>query len=232
MKTNFVKATIFRSVMLMLMVSVVVAQDSLAGSKIDTVLMYQKQALDQQEELYDEMVRYKEPLANKTFGLEFNPAYFLSAATSSTLVLSGGVSFFAMNRKAEIACPFLFQTGGEDSDEAGFTKWNQDFIYRRFLGQHQNGFYLEAGLRYTHLRGEEHISYWYSDDEANIINIDKGGMLFGIGYRYFSQSNLYWGTSLAFGAYLTDDKRKMSGAILADTKTIIDFEILKFGYAF
>jgi len=235
MKANFVKVIISSTFILLSISSAVIAQDSTASAKIDTVLMYQKQSLDQQEQIYNEIVRYKEPLADKTYGIEFNPAYFLTGAANSSLILSGTISFFAINRKAEIACPFLLQTVEEDSDEAEFTKFNQDLIYRRFLGQHQNGFYLEAGLRYTHLRGEEYTSYWYSYDDpstSNIINIDKAGMLFGIGYRYFSHSGIYWGTSLAYGSYLTADERKISGAIIADTKTILDFEILKFGYAF
>jgi hypothetical protein len=56
--------------------------------------------------------------------------------------------------------------------------------------------------------------------------------MFGIGYRYFSTSGFYWGTSIVYGAYFSADERTIQGVTLDDTKTILDLEILKFGFAF
>lgn len=76
----------------------VAAQDSTTNAKLDTVIRYQKEMARQQGRIYDEVVRYKEPLANKNFGIEFNPAYLLVSSSHSYTVLSGGVSFFGIDR--------------------------------------------------------------------------------------------------------------------------------------
>jgi hypothetical protein len=214
------------------------AQDSTSNAKIDTVILYQKKTLDRQEKIYDEVVRYKEPLENKKYGIEFNPAYFLVSSSRSYVVLSAGVSFFSIDRNAEIACPIFYQSGSnEKSGGRAVTLWNQDIIYRRFLGQHQDGFFLEGGLRYTHIKGELEngfslfgVSIWSTT--APIITTDKVGAMFGIGYRYFSTSGFFWGTSIKYGAYFSGDERDIKEVFMDDTKTIVDFEILKFGIAF
>jgi hypothetical protein len=232
------KAIIYYTVMLFILSFAANAQDSTSNAKIDTVLLYQKKALDQQETIYNEVVRYKEPLENKKYGIELNPAYFLVSSSRSYLVLSGGLSFFSVDRNAEIACPIFYQSGS-DKQSGGHevTLWNQDIIYRRFLGQHQDGFYLAGGMRYTHIRGEleNGISIFgisFGSSPSTIITTDKVGAMFGIGYRYFSSSGFYWGTSIVYGAYFSADERDIKEVFPDDTKTIIDFEILKFGVAF
>jgi hypothetical protein len=229
--------TILSSCIILFMMSCTIkAQDSTSNAKIDSVLIYQKKMLNQQERIYDEVVRYREPLENKKYGVEINPAYMLLSSARSYFVLSGGFSFFNIDRHAEIVCPIFFQNGASGVNE--LTLWNQDIVYRIFLGQHQDGFYLEGGIRYTHIRGEsdDGISLLginlFSTSPASIITTDKLGGMFGVGYRYFSSSGFYWGTSLSVGAYFSADVRTIKGVILDDTKTIIDFEILKFGYAF
>jgi hypothetical protein len=233
------KATLYCCMILFMFSCTIKAQDSTGNAKIDSVLYYQKKMLSQQEKLYNEVVRYKEPLENKKFGIEINPAYMLLSSARSYFVLSGGFSFFDIDRHAEIACPIFYQNGaGKNSGVHELTLWNQDIVYRKFLGQHQDGFYLEGGLRYTHIKGESNdgvsilgISL-FSTSPTSIITTDKLGGMFGIGYRYFSISGFYWGTSLVVGAYFSADERTIQGIILDDTKTIFDFEILKFGYAF
>jgi hypothetical protein len=232
------KTIIYYTVMLFIVSCIAYAQDSTGNAKIDTVILYQKKSLDQQEKIYNEVVRYKEPLENKKFGIELNPAYLLVSSSRSYLILSAGISFFSIDRNAEIACPIFYQSGS--SKETGgrdVTLWNQDIIYRRFLGQHQDGFYLEGGLRYTHIRGEEENGFSIfgisiGSTTAPIITTDKVGAMFGIGYRYFSSSGFYWGTSISYGAYFSADERNIKEVYPDDTKTIIDFEILKFGVAF
>lgn len=212
----------------------VAAQDSTTNAKLDTVIRYQKEMARQQGRIYNEVVSYKEPLANKNFGVEFNPAYLLLSSAESYTVLSGGVSFFGIERHAEVACPFFFQSGTAKMTHQ-LTLYNQDLIYRRFLGQHQDGFYISGGMRYTHIRGDETGFTFLGigiSSTGNIITTNKLGAMFGIGYRYFSISGFYWGTSLVFGAYFTADERGIEGVTLDDSKMILDIELLKFGYAF
>jgi hypothetical protein len=203
-------------------------QDSTTNAKLDTVMHYERA-------LYNEIVRYKEPLSNKNYGIELNPAYLLVSASRSYLVVSGGFSFFSIDRRAEIACPFFYQSG-TPNQEHQLVLLNQDLLYRRFLGQHQNGFYISGGLRFTHIKGEQinGISIFGIGfgPTSYVITTDKLGAMFGIGYRFFSSSGFYWGTSLVYGAYFSADERSIYGVTLDDTKTILDFDILKFGYAF
>ena len=187
-----------------------------------------------QKEIYKEIVEGREPLTGKTFGVELNLAYFMLSLASSSIALSGGVSLFDVDRRAEIVFPFTIEKSF-DEDFSEYLRWNQDVVYRRFLGAHQNGLYLSGGVRYTHLTGREDTHYWYShaEEEAEVINIDKLGVLFGIGYRYFSpSSNLYWGASLSVGSYITDDERSVDGYSFMGEKLIIDSELLKFGLTF
>ena len=231
--------TICSCILVFLYSVVLIAQDSTNNAKLDTVLLFQKKMSSQQDKIYDEVVRYKEPLENRNYGIEFNPAYFLVSNSRSYLVLSGGFSFFNAERHAEIACPFFYQSGtDENSGTHELTLWNQDIVYRKFLGQHQDGFYIEGGIRYTHIRGEQSsgISIFgvdlFTPSSVQIITTDKAGAMFGIGYRYFSSSGIYWGISFVWGSYFTADKRPIQGVLGDDTRTILDVEILKFGYAF
>ena len=218
--------------------AIAVAQDSTANAKLDTMIQYQKRMSEQQGKIYNEVVRYKEPLEGKKYGIELNPAYLLSSAARSYLVVSGGFSLYDVDRKAEIAFPLFYQSGTSSKDGYPLTLWNQDIVYRRFLGQHQDGFYISGGIRYTYIRGsqENGISLFgesiYSFGPSPEITTSKVGGMFGIGYRYFSYSNFYWGMSVVYGAYFSDDERDIKGVFPDDTKTILDIEILKFGVAF
>ena len=200
------------------------AQDSTNRAKLDTILLIQKWILAHQDQIYSEVVQNKEPLKNKVMGIEFNPAFFLVSAVNSYTIISGGLSLFAIDRHAELALPFYYQQGTEYGNNA-VTLWNQDILYRRFLGQHQDGFYLECGFRYTHLRLSDYGQNTFLGINVlttSSLSSDKAGALFGIGYRFFSNSGLYWGISLAYGTYFSEDHND----------TIIDIELLKFGYAF
>lgn len=217
------------------------AQDTTMNAKLDSLLYYQNKVLEMQKRIFSEVVQYKEPLAGKKYGIEFNPAFLLGSLSQSYLVLSGGFSMFDINRSAEIAFPFYFQSGkaGDQSNNSKLIQYNQDVLYRKFLGQHQDGFFIEGGVRYTHINEDYsnfHYSwspagYYYSVSQATRSSNKVGGM-FGIGYRYFSYSGLYWGTSLKFGAYLSSDEESFDGVWLYPGKTIIDVELLKFGVAF
>ncbi|HLP16219.1 MAG TPA: hypothetical protein VK470_08180, partial [Bacteroidota bacterium] len=148
----------------------------------------------------------------------------------------GGLSLFAIDRHAEIAMPTFFQSGAPDiSDGTDLKLFNQDLIYRKFLGRHQDGFYLEGGMRYTYIKGElENGLFGLSigSTHSPTVTTNKLGAMFGIGYRYFSYSGLYWGASFKYGAYFSADDRDIKHVFMDDTKSIIDFEIMKFGVAF
>lgn len=211
------------------------AQDTTANEKIDSIFILQKKLLDLQQRTYSEV--YREPLANKNFGIEFDPAYLLYASTGDFLVLSGGVSLFSVDRSAEIAFPIYYQNGTRKTDSHPLTFVNLDATYRRFLGRHQDGFYISGGARYAYIKGEEgswlEEALFPSGTPHPIITTQKFGVYFGIGYRYFSESGLYWGTNLILGRYFTEDTRDIRGVFPIETgKIILDYELLKFGIAF
>ncbi len=211
-----------------------VAQENSLENKVDSLLVYQKQLMDYQQRMYTE-VKYEDPLEGKRAGIEFNPVYTLVASTSKkAFALSGSYSRFDLDRKAEVAFPFFY---GKLDDNRLFTL---DMHYRKFLGKHQNGFYLSGGLRFAHVEGtEEDYDYYYNSTygyydyyyNERKVKTNKIGIMFGIGYRYFTKSGFYWGTSLSAGRYLTGNNNIESG-FLDGTKLIIDFEILKFGVTF
>jgi hypothetical protein len=202
------------------------------NSKIDTILSNSKKILDLQQKTYDEIAQ--EPLANKHFGIELNPATLLVASANDVFILSGGFSLFAVDRHAEIAFPFFYQNGAGKNNNYSLNLLTLDAAYRRFLGRHQDGFYLSIGTRYTHIRGEEgptFILFGY-DRPGATVTTSKMGLYFGIGYRYFSESGLYWGFSISYGRYFSNDERDIKGITLDDSKILIDVELLKFGIAF
>lgn len=197
-------------------------------NKVDSVLVYQKLLMDYQQRMYAE-VKYEDPLANKRAGIEINPVYTLVAsAAKNTFALSGTYSRFDLNRKAEVAFPFYYMSTENNK------LFTLDAVYRKFIGKHQNGFYLSTGMRFAHVEGTEEDYYdngYYYDYYERKVKTNKIGMTFGIGYRYFTKSGFYWGTSLSLGRYFNGNNHINSGFI-DGTKVIIDFEILKFGIAF
>jgi len=215
------------------------AQDSTMSTKLDSLLYYQNKVLEMQKSIYSEVVLYKEPLAGKKYGIEFNPAFLLVSISQSSLILSGGFSLFDVNRGAELAFPIFIQSGemGDQSNDSKLFHYDQDFLYRKFLGRHQDGFFIEGGARFTH-NSQEYSTYHYGTGmiygwlSKETRSSNKFGAMFGIGYRYFSYSGLYWGASLKFGTYFSSDDQTYRGVWFGNGKTIVDIELLKFGIAF
>lgn len=175
------------------------------------------------------------PLADKTFGIEFNPVRLLLGWTTSEIGnythLSGGVSLFAIDRHAEIAIPFLYVFG--TSNNIPLKILNIDATYRRFMSGQQNGLYLSTGLRYAYVEGEESVSaggHWIPSGKQIVQS--KAGIYVGIGYRYFSQSGWYGGTNILVGRFFSNDGRPIVDVKTDYLKFILDFELLKIGYAF
>jgi hypothetical protein len=176
-----------------------------------------------------------QPLANKTFGIEFNPIRLLIGRGDNIFntQIHGGVSLFSIDRHAEIAFPFLYMFG--KFDEVPSKILNIDATYRRFFTKQQKGFYYSAGLQYNYLQGPED-----SDDPSNpLAHTDKQisqsrvGIYIGLGYRYFSKKGFYWGTSIICGPYFSKmDPRFNLGPDLGPLELILAWDLLKFGYAF
>ena len=196
---------------------------------VDTLLINQEKMLEHQEQILKE-VTYIDHLEGKKYGVEFNPVYFLVSTTQDTgFVLTGSISLFSVMKNAEIAFPIYYAEGEKD-----LKVFHLDSHYRYFIGKHRNGFYISSGLRFTSLRGREGESFlgftWDESDE--ITSTLKIGLTFGIGYRKFGKNGWYWGTSLFGGRYFTKESTDFIGAGMANSKSIIDMELLKIGKAF
>lgn len=217
-----------------------VAQDTTAGAKIDTMLIYQRAMMEMQQKIYDE-VHYVEPLANKVAGIELNIARLLVSSGQDYLTVSGTFSLFNVSRSAELAFPIFYQHGtkrrtdsfNNKSYDVPLTLVNLDATYRRFLGRHQDGFYFSVGSRYTYINGIEGTDFllFSFNSGGPEVTTHKVGAYFGIGYRYFTRSGFYWGVSVIYGRYFGGE-RDYQEVLLDDGKTIIDIELLKFGFAF
>ncbi len=205
------------------------AQVDSTHSKLDTLLAGQKQIMAMQEKIYAEV--YSEPLADKTLGVEFNPAFLLIQSANDAVGVSAGLSFFAIDRRAEIAIPVYFYDRTDPSKP--LTHTNIDVMYRRFIGKHQDGFYFSFGGRYTHIKGATGtFSQLFGLSSTGFVEQSKWGVHFGVGYRYFTYSGFYWGTSLYAGRYFYDNEDDVVDVVSDDGRMILDFEILKLGIAF
>lgn len=212
--------------LLVLISDITQADTDTVGTKVDTVLKNQEKIMEKQDRIYDE-VKYIDPLVDKKFGIEFNPALFLiESLNKDDIVLRGGFSLFNIDRGAEVAFP-IYYSKRKDSDDTTTTITTIDCHYRKFLGKHQNGFYVSAGTRYAYIEGIKDDYY-----DKNVITANKLGLTFGIGYRYFSNKRFYWGTSLSIGRYFNDADKNFSNAGIDGAKFILDMELLKIGIAF
>ncbi len=162
----------------------------------------------------------------KHLGMEFNPALLLAGLGSDNLFLSGGFSLFSLVPQSEIAFPVYFRRTQSDGSETLTAA-----IHYRFFFSKYSGFYASVGAKYAHLYGEEDLGF-FSDDTPDMVTIDKFGVFFGIGYRYISQSGIYWGAGIVLGTYFSDDSDTIQGSFLDQSKLLFDLEFLKIGYAF
>lgn len=174
------------------------------------------------------------PLAGRKYGVEFNFFRLLNYENNRTL--SGGLSLFGVNRNAEIAFPFYFETSDKD-DVYDLRVYTLDAHYRNFLGDKQKGFYISAFARYAHLRGTLGDDFYFGNQPAfaETGSENKLGVGVGIGYRVFSQRNWYWGTSLNVGRYIVGENDLFAGdpiELSDDDEFIFDVEFFKFGWAF
>lgn len=182
-----------------------------------------------------QQIIYKEirnnPLESKTFGIEFN--FVRAIILTEHLSLTGGISFFNIDRDAEIAFPFYYS---KPNDPKGVRIFTIDCHYRYFLGLTQNGFYISALTRLANFSGPtDEINS--SDESYSKDSMTEFGIGIGIGYRIFSYKRVYWGTSISVGKYLlskdinTFNFTNIDGNENSNNK-FFTFELLKFGFAF
>jgi hypothetical protein len=193
------------------------------SSKIDSIYLLQKK-------MYNETKNT--PLSKKKYGIEFNIVRLL--LIEKAVSLSGGFSLFGVNRHAEIAFPMYYSSPEDPKD---LKEWTIDCHYRYFLGNTQHGFYLSGFVRYAHLDGYlgDNTLLFGGETVGEKSSENKMGIGVGLGFRKVSYKGFYWGTSLSIGGYLSGKNDRFYGKYLSyddDKKIIIDFEFLKFGWAF
>ena len=211
--------------------------DMTTDEKIDSIYVTSKEILKTVK---------SDPLAGKKFGIEINFIRLILFGSSVEVYnhsLSGGFSHFDIDRNAEIAFP-IFYSNTSSSDEDCF--WDAEYIrqftldchYRYFLGNTQKGFYISGFIRYANLRGYLGSGWDYGygyENEPVKETENKLGIGVGIGFRIFSYKGFYWGTSFNIGRYLIGENNKFYSDYSGydnDNEIILNFELLKFGWAF
>lgn len=213
--------------------------------KLDSLIMMQKQLTAMQKDIYEATV-YVDPLANKKFGIEINPTSLFAGN------FTGGIQLFSADRNAEISIPVsyykplvLFSSGSEKEHED--FDLSVDLQYRRFIGEHQNGFWFGGGFRFTMANEYIYSSSSYIDnngfyqykENSRYEKNNYFGLMAGIGYRYYTQSGFYWGVSFSGGKYLNVKKQDNNDngyygnySEPVRSEYFYDFEFLKVGIAF
>lgn len=171
--------------------------------------------ISQANTFFNDIEQAQKPLI---FGAELNPVTFI-ASNDSRVYFNAGVSIFNRNTSSEIAIPIDYKNIQNDGEQ--FTAFSVSAHYRKFLNKDIRGYYFSGVTRLT------------------TINSDttKLGIGFGIGYRKFFDSGLYWGWSVVLGRYLGDNDQYEDGSIsgfdiIEDRAVMVDVELLKVGLTF
>ncbi len=204
-------------------------KDSLAVKKLDQIDKKIDNISNMQNKMFSETKN--QPLLDKKFGIEVNLFRLLWIGNANSF--SGTYSVFDTKKNTEIAFPIYYINPKESKELNSFLL---DCHYRYFLRNTLNGFYLSVFSRYAHLSGYSGNDNFYLYEQPNKkITKNKLGIGIGVGYRIFSYKGIYWGTSMSYGRYLVGDSDVFYGNFLDyddDNEQIIDFEFLKFGWAF
>lgn len=221
---------------LILFLSVLNAQEA----KIDSLLKISKDTGKQVNELYNQY--RNDPLAGKTWGIEFNLVRFITC-NENTTTLSGGFSYFG-KPMMEIYFPWYYYKHQNDDY---FYDYYDDYYYntgidklfyadarvRLFTGNTSNGFFMSGLTRLALLES--------SNIDGDLHNTTKWGIGFGIGWRSFSYRGFNWGFSLSMGRYFTGEEGILNQGTTSilfleeasnDYEVFYDIELLKFGFAF
>jgi hypothetical protein len=226
-------------------------------SKTDKILERSEETGKKVDTLYEQ---YKnDPLADKTWGVEFNPVRLIAQKGDSS-TLSGAFSYFG-KPMMEIVMPWYYYKNDfpliEEGSGSGTIHHNgydrlfyADTRVRLFTGNTSNGFFLSALARYANVHNTHYLKgshYWdyYWDDEYQAgmgkRTEHKLGIGFGIGWRSFSQRGFYWAFSFSVGRYFIGDENILHNGATSllfleeasnDHDIFYDLEFLKFGFAF
>ena len=159
-----------------------------------------------------------EPNKSLLWGAEFNPITFI-ASSDSRVYFNAGVSLFNRNTSSELAFPINYKN--IQGDEENFTAFSVGAHYRKFLKKDIRGYYVSGVTRLTTINS----------------NSTKFGLGFGVGYRKFYDSGLYWGWGVTLGRYFGDNDQVDSDDInqfdsIEDSSVMFDVEFLKLGLLF
>ncbi len=198
---------------------------------------------------------------NKKIGVELNiPRLFTLFGSPKWQSASGSFSYFNHKSNVEIAVPWLVEKLEANAKEQDRTLSDQTIAlhYRKFLGEDLNGVYWSGFVKIAHVKGRQrdygfprHKQTLYKSpchgegcedtpDTPSYSNPQKSSTKFGLGigtgYRFIPKNKpYYWGASLSVGQYLTGKHNLYdggTGVLTADSKYIVDIELLKFGYSF
>ena len=136
---------------------------------------------------------------------------------------SAEVTLWNVDRGAEINIPIVFTRKPFFLDDQSH---NTNFIstgvnYRRFFGQKQKGFFIQGGWK---------MDFATASDGFQSTTSTAHSVLFGLGFRVVAQNGLFWGTAINFGRTWGDLLDPYGGVARAEGPAL-DFDLLKFGYA-
>ena len=83
-----------------------------------------------------------------------------------------------------------------------------------------------AGIRHATFEEEGYYDELVSNNSQE--NYTRQGISFGVGYRLFAKSGIYWGTSLYMGKYILGEDPKSGW----DNNRFMNIEFFKFGKTF
>jgi hypothetical protein len=176
---------------------------------------------------------HSHPLADKKFGIGFNPVRTV-VYIGSELQLRAAISLFSIDRHAEIAFPFQYNSG--EDENIPYKVFYSEATYRRFINDLQKGFYFSGGIRYAYIEGEildSSAKFGSPEEHTGIIyKKSKFGVYAGIGYRHFYKGGFYWGCNLIAGTYF--GPRTPNIAMTEDLayNFILGCDLLEIGFAF
>lgn len=207
-------------------------QEQKIQAKLDSLILMQKQLKSMQQDIYNSTV-YVDPLKDKRFGIEVNPMSFFAGN------FTAGLQLFDLDRTAEFSIPISYYHPIKffDSTDDEY-EFSVDLQYRKFPGEHQNGFWFGGGVRYTLanelVRDSKYINsgygYGYYDYTSHLEKKSYFGIMTGIGYRYYTQSGFYWGCSFSAGRYF--NVHESTEDYNYRTPYFYDLELLKIGFTF
>ena len=224
------------------------AEDA-SEEKLDEIINTQDKimetVLDTKGKVDDLVEQYNNrPLDGKKYGIEINPFRILFYDEYESL--SGTFSLFKPEKNLEIAFPYMYydsEINNYDYDsihKSDVRGIRLDAHLRKFLRNTSNGFYISASTRLVNLDFKGTSHYYEEDEEIEKSindNVTKLGIGFGFGRRIFSYSGFYWGSSLTVGKFIIGENDIVPDGFFNfgtndDNSIYLDFECLKFGYAF